>query len=216
MTEIIPAILAKDERAFIEKIERVRALGLMLHIDVMDGEFVPEKTWAPPERMREILGDTPFEAHLMVAAPEHLVPVWLAAGATRVIFHAEATTRESLICRINTDECKKLAIAINPDTPVSRITDDLLATFRQVMVMDVTPGRSGQKFQKIALEKIKALRELKPDLLIAVDGGVKSDNAAALIEAGADVLVIGSALTDAPDPSLALLKFRTAIDASRK
>lgn len=209
MAGILPAILAHDEGEFLKKVDRVRALGAPLHVDVMDGVFVKNTTWAPPDRLRHLLDGIPFEVHLMVANPEHAVPIWLASGAMRVIFHVEATTKESLICRATAEDCEKLAVAINPDTPVSRITP-LLETFRQVMVMGVTPGWSGQAFQEIALEKIRMLRSLRPSLSIEVDGGVKPGNVAAVVAAGADLIVAGSALTDHPDPAEAYVLFKDA------
>lgn len=213
MIEILPAILAHDEAEFMRKVERVRSLGAMLHIDVMDGVFVRNTTWSPPDRMRQLLDGMPFEAHLMVSNPEHAAPIWLACGASRVIFHAEATTKESLICRATVEECANLAVAINPDTPVSRITH-LLDSFRQIMVMGVTPGWSGQQFQEIALEKIAMLKALRPSITILVDGGVKPENAARIAAAGADVLVAGSALTDHPDPAEAIVGLRHAVNGT--
>jgi ribulose-phosphate 3-epimerase len=215
MAEIHPAILAKDEEEFLRKVDRVRAFGAPLHIDVMDGLFVPEKTWAPADRMHELLEGIPFEAHLMVANPEHLVPIWLACGASKVIFHAEATTRDSLICRATAEQCVDVGIALNPETPVSRVTSEL-KTYNRFMLMGVTPGRSGQPFQDIAIEKMKMLRNLRPSIIITVDGGVKPENARLLAEAGADILVVGSALTEAADPVEAYARFKEALNGAAK
>jgi ribulose-phosphate 3-epimerase len=211
MTQVIPTILAKDEQEFLAKLARVRGFAPMVHIDVMDGIFVPQKTWAPPEQMHHLLGGLPFEAHLMVSEPEHAVPVWLAAGASRVIFHAEASERESLIWRATDDRCSRLSLAINPETPISRLTADL-ECFRHVTVMAVTPGKSGQRFQEIAIEKVRALKELRPGLEIAVDGGVKPGNCAAIAAAGADFLMAGSAITDASDPEAAYREFLAVLE----
>lgn len=211
MVEILPAILAHDEAEFRTKIDRVRPLGVPLHIDVMDGIFVKNTTWAPPDKLRLLLEDVPFEVHLMVSNPEHAVPVWLACGAYRAIFHAEATTREALICRATADDCGKISMAINPDTPVSRVTP-MLNTLIEVVVMGVTPGWSGQAFQEIALEKIRTLKSLRPSLMVTVDGGVKPENAAGIVAAGADRLVAGSALTDHPDPAAAFLKLKNIVN----
>lgn len=207
MAEIHPAILAKDEEEFRRKVDLVRAFGAPLHIDVMDGVFVPQRTWAPADRMRELLDGIPFEAHLMVANPEHLVPIWLACGASKVHFHAEATSRDSLICRATAEQCTDVGIALNPETPVSRVTAELKA-YNRMMVMGVKPGMSGQPLQDIALEKIRILRNLKPSVVITVDGGVKPENVRLLAGAGADVLVVGSALTDAEDPVAAYERFK--------
>lgn len=210
MVEIIPAILAASEEEFRTKVEKVRALGLSLHIDVMDGAFVPNVTWAPVDRMKEILGEISFDAHLMVANPEHAVPVWVAAGARHIIFHAESTTHESMICRATDARCVDIGIALNPDTPISRISAEAHELHR-VMTLGVTPGRSGQPFQDITIEKIRAIKSLNAALHVSVDGGVKPENARALADAGADALVVGSALTDQADPQMALLKFREAL-----
>ncbi|HSD12330.1 MAG TPA: ribulose-phosphate 3-epimerase [Patescibacteria group bacterium] len=211
MIQILPAILAHDEEEFVRKVDRVRSLGVPLHIDVMDGIFVNNTTWAPPDRMRVLLDGITFEVHLMVSNPEHAVPIWLASGADRVVFHAEATTKERLICRAVTDDCARLGIALNPDTPISRVTP-LLNLFDEFMVMGVTPGWSGQPFQEIALEKIRTLRDLRPSLMITVDGGVKPENASALVEAGATRITSGSGLTEHPDPAEAFLRLKEIVN----
>ncbi len=210
MATILPAILAHSEEEFIEKVNRVRVLGLPLHIDVMDGVFVEDTTWAPPERMRELLDGIEYEAHLMVSNPEHAVPVWIAAGANRVIFHAEATPREKMICRGTFPHCDRLLLAINPDTPVADLTP-IIGDFAGVLVMGVVPGKNGQQFQDIAIEKVKAVRELRPEAIIGVDGGVKPTNVAAIAAAGADLLTVGSALTEAADSRQAILAFKQAL-----
>jgi ribulose-phosphate 3-epimerase len=215
MIQVIPTILAATEEEFLDRLARVRSFAPMLHIDVMDGVFVPYRTWAVPERMRHLLEDIPFEAHLMVSDPEHAVPIWLASGASRVIFHAEATNREQMICRATNEHCPELSIALNPETPISRITPDL-ANYRRLMIMAVTPGRSGQPFQEIALEKITALKQLRPSLEIAVDGGVKLSNVAALVRAGADYLAVGSAIADAPNPEEAYRKILAAAEEAQR
>lgn len=215
MIQVIPAILAKDQEEFVAKVARVRGFAPLLHIDVMDGFFVPERTWAVPELMHHLLEGIPFEAHLMVSNPEHAVPVWIASGATRVIFHAESTVREQMICRATTERCPSLALALNPETPISRITADL-ASYRHLMIMSVSPGRGGQAFQEIAMEKITALKQLRPSLHITVDGGVKRDNAAHIVAAGADALVVGSAITDAPDPEAAYREILAAAEQAHR
>jgi ribulose-phosphate 3-epimerase len=208
--QIIPAILAKDEEEFRVKVARVRVLGLPVQIDVCDGEFVKNKTWAPPEMMKKLLGNIPFEAHLMVSNPEHLVPVWIAAGAAKVFYHAESTNVDGYILRSIDPEGRRLGIAINPDTPISRIVP-LLEDIQEVLVMGVTPGWSGQGFQDISLEKIRAIRQVKPSARISVDGGVKPENVKSILDAGADVIIVGSALTDQLDPVEALKKIEEAL-----
>ena len=138
MAQIIPAILATNEKEFLEKIKKVREVATMVHIDVMDGVFVDTLTWAPPDQMRKILGDLPFEAHLMVADPEHTAMVWLAAGARRVFVHAEATPRGGLIIR-SAERPERVGLVLNPGTPVSRILGSL-GYLNSVLIMGVAPG----------------------------------------------------------------------------
>ncbi len=209
--DIIPAILAKTEDEFVAKASRVSQLGLLLQIDVIDGVFADNKTWSPPERMKRLLGEQPFEAHLMVTDPEHAGPVWVAAGASRVYIHAEATRVEDLIYRSLPDSDRpKLGIALNPDTPVARIVSSL-KFIRSVLVMGVNPGWGGQVMRASVIDKIRAIKDLSPTTYVAVDGGVTPGNAKALAEAGADGLVLGSALTNAPDPIAALAELRRAL-----
>lgn len=205
--EIVPAILARSKKELEDKIGRARPLGLTVQIDVCDNKFVRNLTWAPPDELAGILDGLPFEAHLMISDPEHAIMVWLAAGAERVFYHAEATERDELILRSAGDGIGRVGIAINPGTPVSRIVP-VIHKIGAVLVMGVEPGWSGQKFMPIALEKIAAIKNIHPTMTVAVDGGVRPENAAALVRAGADVLVAGSFLLDAPDPAAALAALR--------
>jgi len=213
MIEIIPAILAHDEADFRTKLEKLRPLGLALHIDVMDGVFTTQRSWAPSEAVAELLDGMVYDAHLMVANPEQAVPRWIASGARNVIFHVESTNNEAQICRAAAGHGANLSLALNPDTPVSRVTS-VLPEFACITVMGVTPGKSGQAFQEIALEKICTLRALKPSLRIIVDGGARPENIRAMAEAGANAVVAGSAITDQDDVAAALQKFKLALEAA--
>jgi ribulose-phosphate 3-epimerase len=204
--ELLPAVLARSEEEFVAKVSRLRDLGLMLHIDVMDGKFVDNVTWAPVERMRELLGTMKFEAHLMVVEPDEVVRSWIAAGASRVYFHAEASLDITATCAAAGANVSRLGIAINPETSTSRL-DALPGELARVLVMGVPPGRSGQPFDDRAVTKVRELRAARPKLHLSVDGGVKPANAKLLVEAGADALVAGSALTDAEDPKTAAAEF---------
>lgn len=212
--EISPAILAHTEEEFVNKVERVRGLGQMLHIDIMDGIFVPNNTWAPIERVPKIAGDLPFSVHLMVSNPEHAAPVWAVSGAARVFFHVEATEKETLIVRAiaeNDDGTHTIGVTINPDTPISRLVP-ILPRISHILVMGVEPGFAGQQFRPITLDKLRELRRLKPDLTLLVDGGIKHGNIKSIAEAGADAAIIGSALTDVEDPMAAYQEFRKALE----
>ncbi|MBN1585403.1 hypothetical protein JW899_03490 [Candidatus Uhrbacteria bacterium] len=208
--EFCPAILAKTESEFREKADRVHPLGLTFHVDVMDGKFVAQTCWADPMVVPEIADGRPFEVHLMVRDPEHVAAVWLAAGARRVWVHAESTDRELMIMRSDPKNADRIGLALNPETPISRITP-VIDSVSSVMVMGVTPGSSGQAFQEITLEKIAILKELRPNLWIKVDGGVNKENIARIAAAGADAVAAATALTDAPDPKEALDGLRKAL-----
>ncbi len=210
MIEIHPAILAHSEQEFIKKLAGVRTLDAPLHIDVMDGVFVNNTTWAPPERMKELLMGAAFEAHLMVSNPEKVIPAWFAAGARRVIFHAEAGTHDTRICRAPAEQCTKLSVAINPDTQLIDIAEEI-ETIPHVCMMGVTPGWGGRTFEGTVLEKITTMKTLHPSIVITVDGGVKPENARMLIDAGAEILVVGSAITDTDDPAAAYQSFKEAL-----
>jgi ribulose-phosphate 3-epimerase len=208
--EITPAILAGNQVDFKKKVEKVRQLNLCLHLDIMDGIFVPEKTWSDPTKVKQIMNGLSFNAHLMISDPEQAAKNWLIAGANRVYFHYESTQQLAVIIQTITDK-KKIGLAINPETPVNKI-EPLLDLIASVLVMSVSPGRSGQKFNETALEKINEIRRLRPDLHIAVDGGIKPENISLLVKAGANTSVVGSALIDSSDPQAELGKFHQKID----
>jgi len=204
--EIYPSILVSNEDDFIRKVEAVRPLNLRVHVDVMDGNFVPNRTWADPAIVEEITEDMPFNVHLMVANPEHAVPLWSGTAAEQIFFHFEATHRHKLILRA-TKQKEKMGIAINPGTPVPEI-GHLLDLVSGVLIMSVVPGKGGQRFNELALDKIRELKRLRPNLHVTVDGGIKPHNIAAVAAAGADAVVVGSALTGAEYPELALQKLQ--------
>ncbi|MBU0625432.1 ribulose-phosphate 3-epimerase [Patescibacteria group bacterium] len=204
--ELCPAILAQNESEFKKKVEWVRSLGLRVHVDAMDGIFVTEKTWAEPSRMKQIMNSLQFNVHLMVANPKQAIPVWLMSGADKIYFHYESTQHHQLVIQVIEDG-KRLGLVINPETPVDKI-DQLLDLIGSVLIMSVTPGRGGQKFNEVALEKIQNIRHRHPQLHIAVDGGIKPENIASLAAAGANTAIIGSALTEATDPKAAQREFQ--------
>ena len=210
MIGILPAILATSEEEFVRKVERVRSLGLVLHVDVMDGAFTKESTWAPPERMHALLRGMEYDAHLMVQDPHLAIPHWLTAGARKILIHAEAVGADSPLAGMHGDSCVRMGVAINPDTP----EDELFHRFScspACLAMGVIPGRSGQPMFPRTIDKVRALREVRPELWIQVDGGVNEANVGALAKAGANELVMGSALTDADDPADALKRVRQAL-----
>lgn len=198
---VIPAILAKSREEFLEKVKKILPAGRQarphagyIQIDVMDGAFVPNTTWADTKEIKNLALPMKFEAHLMVKNPEAgAIEEWAKAGASRIIFHIEATKKVGECVRqIKKYKCEA-GIAINPNTPIIKIIP-LLKKIDYVLVMGVTPGFSGQKFQSVALQKIKELRKLSPKMKIGVDGGVDEKNAKKLYAAGADNLNAASAI----------------------
>ena len=165
-----------------------------LHLDVMDGAFVPSISFGMPviKSLRKYSGQV-FDVHLMIESPERYLEDFKAAGADIITVHAEATKHlHRTVTRIK-ELGLKAGVSLNPATPLSAIKL-VLSEVDMVLIMSVNPGFGGQKFIPFTLDKIRKLREISPDIDIEVDGGVNKDNVAELVKAGANVLVAGTAV----------------------
>ncbi len=217
--ELAPSLLSADFGLMAEATKLVRDAGLTyVHFDVMDGEFVPNITFGPKmvADLRDDAGDLVMIAHLRVAKPERYVDDFAAAGADVVTVHAEATPHLHRALQQIKAAGKRAGAAVNPATPLGALEDVLdLADF--ILIMTVNPGFGGQTFIEGGLAKIARAREMADasgrEVLIEVDGGVKSDNIRRVADAGADVIVAGSAVFGAPDPAAAITELQSALDS---
>jgi len=219
MIKIAPSILSADFAALAADIARVEAAGAdLLHVDVMDGHFVPNLTIGPPVvaaiRKRTRL---PLDVHLMIEAPERYLPAFAAAGADYLTVHAEACPHLHRTLHQIKDLGAKAGAALNPSTPLSAL-EYVLDDLDLVLIMSVNPGFGGQAFIPGSYRKVEGLKALvgARRAEISVDGGVNLEHAGPLVASGASVLVAGSAIFGAPDPGVALRELRRAAEASAR
>ncbi|MDR2089094.1 MAG: ribulose-phosphate 3-epimerase [Clostridiales Family XIII bacterium] len=217
MIKIAPSMLSADFSAFAEDAARVARAGAdFLHMDIMDGHFVPNISFGPAV-MKSLLGktDLPFDVHLMIENADRILPEFVTAQTEYIVVHQEACVQLGRTLDLIRSLGAKPGVALNPATPVSAL-DCVLADIDLVLIMTVNPGYSGQKFRPAGIEKVRRLAELRRErglpFRIEVDGGVGLGNARALAEAGTDIFVTGSALFGAPDAGEWMRAFRKAAE----
>jgi ribulose-phosphate 3-epimerase len=212
--EIAPSILSADFANLAEEIRQVAAAGVkMIHLDVMDGHFVPNLTIGPPvvAKLRKH-SDMFFDTHLMITDPEKYAPEFVKAGSDHISFHIETTKQpEKLI-----DKLHKMGVTagvtVNPETPVETI-EKVAPLCDMILVMTVHPGFGGQSFIAEAAKKCVHIRQIVgPNIRIEVDGGIDPKTTPAVVSYGADTLVAGNAVFGKPDRAAAI---KAIMDASR-
>ncbi|MBC5628455.1 ribulose-phosphate 3-epimerase [Clostridium sp. NSJ-6] len=199
MIKIAPSILSADFSNLGEDIEKLHNAGAdFIHIDVMDGKFVPNISFGMPiiKAIRNRT-DKVFDVHLMIEEPSKYIDEFIAAGADLITIHYEAEKHIDRAIQYIKSKGIKAAVALNPGTP-TYVLKDIISELDMVLIMSVNPGFGGQKFIKYSIDKIKEVKAMSEkynkDLLIQVDGGVDPSNVSDVIEAGANVIVAGSAV----------------------
>lgn len=191
--KIAPSLLSADFSILKEEVEKIEKSGAThLHLDVMDGDFVPNITFGAGV-ISSIRPHTNliFDIHMMVTNPERYIEDMVKAGADSITVHAEATKHLDRTVNLIKSHNVKACVALNPSTPIS-IIENIAYALDMILVMSVNPGFGGQKFIPQALEKIKKLRGLYPNIDIEVDGGINDKTSILVKEAGANILVAGS------------------------
>lgn len=216
MVKIAPSILSANFAKLGEEITEVENSGAdYIHVDVMDGHFVPNITIGPliVDAIRPVT-DLPLDVHLMIENPDRYIPTFAKAGASIISVHQEACPHLHRTIQLIKDQGVKAGVVINPATPVEMIKETL-SYVDLVLVMTVNPGFGGQSFIHETLPKIKLLDELRKEhqysFELEVDGGVNAETAKLCTDAGADVLVAGSAIFNKEDRKAAIAEIREAI-----
>lgn len=206
MPQIVPSILSADFARLADDIGKVERGGVtMLHVDIMDGHFVPNLTIGPPV-VKSIRKATrlPLDVHLMITDPDRFAPLFIAEGVDQISVHFEAATHLDRTIRSIQSAGVRAGVVINPATPVS-VLEDILYLVDYVLVMSVNPGFEAQKFIPNALNKIRRLDRLRTErrlgFAIEIDGGVSLENTAEIVQSGCDWLVAGSAVFHSADPA---------------
>jgi ribulose-phosphate 3-epimerase len=213
MTEILPSILSADFARLGEQVAALEQAGCrVLHVDIMDGHFVPNITIGPPvvASLRKATRLT-LDVHLMITDPDRYAPLFIEAGANHVSVHQEACPHLDRTLKMIQGLGALAGVVINPATPVATL-DEVLGFVDYVLVMSVNPGFGGQKFIPYTLDKVRGLAQKRREkglaFAIEIDGGVTLENVGEMVKAGVDWVVAGSAIFGAGNPAKAFTEMR--------
>lgn len=210
--EIVPSVLSADFAHLAGEIEDIEKAGVkIVHLDVMDGHFVPNITIGPPviEKLRKY-SKLVFDAHLMISEPERYFEEFVKAGANHITFHIEVLSNPADFIKKIHDAGLTAGICLNPDTPVSKI-EKYAGLADMILIMTVHPGFGGQHFMIEAAEKIKPVRQMVgPNIRVEVDGGIDPETTPIVTKLGADTLVAGNAIFAKPNRAQAIEAIRNA------
>jgi len=203
---IAPSILSANFAKLGEEIRKVEDAGAqLLHVDVMDGHFVPNITIGPPvvESIKKVT-KLPLDVHLMITDPDRYIPAFVEAGAAMLTVHTEAVVHLDRTLNFIRSQNVLAGVSINPATPISAV-EHALGLADMLLVMTVNPGFGGQRFIPYTVDKIRRARQIIDErnyrCVIEVDGGIDTPTVPAVVKAGAEVLVSGSAIFHSPDPA---------------
>ncbi len=213
MIEVLPAIIPINKVQLTEEIEKVSSFAEKIQVDIADGIFAPTKTWPYNGQDKDFFESLKnekegwpkwerleIELHLMVQNPESVLSEWISAGVSSIVAHIESTEDFQKIIDLCKEKSVSVGIALKPSTDISKLGSFVdQVDFIQVMGSD-SIGRHGVELEEIAIEKIKELRKMYPERIIAIDIGVNEDNAVTLVEAGANKLISGAAILNSDDP----------------
>ncbi len=211
--KVAPSLIAADFSKFQEEIKKVEDAGAdLLHLDIMDGVFVPNITFGPMiVEAINMISSIDLDAHLMIVKPENYLTQFMDAGADWISFHAEASEKIDECIKIIRARNKKVGLALSPPTPLKKVMQ-YLERLDYFLLMTVNPGFYGQKFITEILRKIEEVREWITrhglDCLIQVDGGINGTNAAVVCQAGVDIVVAGAGIFKSADYTAAIEKLR--------
>lgn len=210
MAEIVPAIIAKDFEDYKSKVDLLRGETSWFHLDVVDGKFAPNVTWGDAEKISAHDPDAFLSVHLMVDAPESQILGWAKSAARKIFFHHESTASHDEIIRICKENETDVGIALRPETSIDAVSP-WSEEIDSVLVLAVDPGFYGSGFKEEAIQKVRDLRKLYPDLEIVLDGGMNVERAKSAVLAGANTIVSGSFIFNSEDPKKALRDLKNVV-----